>query len=218
LPSAPDTLVERAGAGSDVEWVDPRGGGIADKRDQGRQPERPENPLQRRGIAADILQIVDGGLHLAAEVTGSVLRDGREHARHAAGDAAANAVGAGRCARARRERADRSADRIGNVAQAAVSPRRGRPQERGRSNNRHAHRPCDAPPRRHGTPKEPISLDVSAVAGETLHPQPHTTTVGREGRVSRSGTGHFSTLEEAVRRAETVLNGKVTWNVVVGDP
>jgi hypothetical protein len=42
--------------------------------------------------------------------------------------------------------------------------------------------------------------------------------VGREGRVSRSGTGHFSTLEEAVRRAESVLNGKVTWNVVVGDP
>jgi hypothetical protein len=42
--------------------------------------------------------------------------------------------------------------------------------------------------------------------------------VGREGRVSRSGTGHFSTLEEAVRRVETVLNGKVTWNVVVGDP
>src|SRR5580704_3148213 len=36
--------------------------------------------------------------------------------------------------------------------------------------------------------------------------------VGREGRVSRSGTGHFSTLEEAVRRAETVLNGRFAAN------
>lgn len=35
---------------------------------------------------------------------------------------------------------------------------------------------------------------------------------GRAGMTTRSGTRHYSSIEEVIRRVESTLNGKVTWD------
>jgi hypothetical protein len=35
---------------------------------------------------------------------------------------------------------------------------------------------------------------------------------GRGGMTTRSGTGHYSSIDEVIRRVERTLNGKVTWD------
>jgi hypothetical protein len=35
---------------------------------------------------------------------------------------------------------------------------------------------------------------------------------GRGGMTTRSGTDHYSSIDEVIRRVERILNGKVTWD------